>query len=59
MVIPVDDVNVPSHQAHLQAEDGVILPVVLMDVLYCVAVGDPNKLLTKEVVEAFVHPIVP
>jgi hypothetical protein len=28
VIIPVDNVNIPSHQSHLQAKDGVVCTII-------------------------------
>ncbi len=52
---PMHDVYVPSHQAHLQAEDGLICAIVQKEKLDCITVSHPNKLTPVSHMAYFVH----
>ncbi len=58
VVLSVDNIDVPTHQAHLQSKDGVIGTVIGEDKLNCIAVCNPDKSLTKQVMAALVHSVV-
>jgi hypothetical protein len=59
VVCPMQDVYVPSHQAHLQAEDGLICAIVRKEKLDCITVSHPNKLRPVTHMAYFVHSPVP
>ncbi len=60
MVIrPMHDVYVSSHQAHLQAEDGLIHAIVRKEKLDCITVSHPNESTPVAHMAYFVHSPVP
>ncbi len=60
MVIrPMHNVYVPSHQAHLQAEDGLIRAIVRKVKLDCITVSHPNESMPVAHMAYFVHSPVP
>ena len=59
VVCPMHDVYVPSHQAHLQAEDGLICAIVQKEKLDCITVSHPNKSAPVAHMAYFVHSPVP
>jgi hypothetical protein len=54
MVIPVFDIHIPAHEAHLQPKDSGIATIVRQDEFDSVAVRNPSKMLPKTHVAAFV-----
>jgi hypothetical protein len=55
MIILMDDVDIPTHQTHLQAENGWVGTVVGKDEFNCITVSSPHKVLAKEHMAALVH----
>jgi hypothetical protein len=55
MIILMDDVNIPAHQMHLQAEDGGVGTVVGKNEFNHITVSNPHKAWAKEHVEALVN----
>jgi hypothetical protein len=58
VVRQMHDVYVPSHQAHLQAEDGLICAIVQKEI-DCITVSHPNKSAPVAHMAYFVHSPVP
>ena len=54
----MDDVDVPTHQAHLQAEDSRIAAVVGQDKFNGVTIRDPDEPLTEDVVSDLIYAVV-
>ncbi len=59
VVCPMHDVYVPSHQAHLQAEDGLIRAIVRKEKLDCITVSHPQESTPVAHMAYFVHSPVP
>jgi hypothetical protein len=55
IIVPMDYVDIPAHQTHLQAKDGMVGTVVGKDETDCLIVGNPHKALTKKHVAPLVH----
>jgi hypothetical protein len=51
----MDYVDIPEHQTHLQAKDGVVGTIIGKNEMDRVTVGNPHKALTKKHMAAFVH----
>jgi hypothetical protein len=51
----MDYVNIPAHQTHLQAKDGMVGTVIRKNEMGCVTVGNPHKALAKKHMAALVH----
>jgi hypothetical protein len=51
----MDYVNIPAHQMHLQAKDGVVGTILGKNEMDHVTVGDPHKALTKKHMAALIH----
>jgi hypothetical protein len=51
----MDYVDIPAHQMHLQAKDGMVGTFVGKDESYHITVSNPHKALTKEHMAALVH----
>jgi hypothetical protein len=51
----MDDVDIPAHQTHLQAKDGVVGNVLGKNEMDCITVGNPHKAFTKKHVAALVN----
>jgi len=54
MVIPVLDIHIPAHEAHLQPKDGGITAIVGYDEFDSIAIRNPSKTLPKTHMAAFV-----
>jgi hypothetical protein len=54
----VNNINVPAHEAHLQAKDGLIGTILRQDKLDCVAIH-PNELSAVAHVTDFIHCPIP
>jgi hypothetical protein len=59
MIVSMDNVDIPAHQTHLQAEDGWVGTVIGKDKFNCIAISCPHKTLAKEHVAALVHGPIP
>jgi hypothetical protein len=55
MIVSMDNVDIPTHQTHLQMKDGPIGTEVGKDELNCITVHCPHKALTKKHVAALIH----
>jgi hypothetical protein len=55
MIISMDDVNIPTHQTHLQAENGWVGTVVGKNEFNCITVSSPHEALAKEHMAALVQ----
>jgi hypothetical protein len=51
----MDYVNIPAHQTHLHAKDGMVGTIVGKNETDCITVGNPHKALTKKHMAALVH----
>jgi hypothetical protein len=51
----MDNVDVPSHDAHLKALDCLIATIIRMKKPSCVTVYDPNKAMPGQHVATFTH----
>jgi hypothetical protein len=51
----MDYVNIPAHQTHLQAKDGMVGAIVGKNETDCVTVSNPHKPLTKKHMAALVY----
>jgi hypothetical protein len=51
----MDYVDIPAHQMHPHAKDGMVGTVVGKNEMDCVTVGNPHKALTKKHMAALVH----
>jgi hypothetical protein len=51
----MDDVNIPTHQMHLQAENGWVGTVIGKDEFNRITVSSPHKALAKKHMAALVH----
>jgi hypothetical protein len=51
----MDYVDIPAHQTHLQAKDGMVGTVIGKNETYLVTVGNPHKALTKKHMATLVH----
>jgi hypothetical protein len=55
----VYNINVPTHQVHLQSKNCRIAAFVGQNELYCIAISHPDKTLSKNHVAAFVDGAIP
>ena len=55
----MDDINVPTHETHLQAKDGLVGAVIRQDKLDCVAICYPDKALAVTHVPNLIHCPIP
>jgi hypothetical protein len=51
----MDSVDIPAHQMHLQAKDGVVGTLIGKNETDRITVGNPHKALTKKHMTACVH----
>ncbi len=54
----VHNIHVPTHKAHLQLQNSRVAASVGQNEFYGIAIGDPEKALSKYVVSAFVDGVV-
>jgi hypothetical protein len=54
----VYNINVPSHQAHLQTQNRGIAAFVGQYEIFCIAIGHPDKALAENHVVAFVDGVI-
>jgi hypothetical protein len=55
----VDNVDAPTHQAHLQTQNSRVAAFVRQDELDSVTVSHPNEALAKDILAALVDGIIP
>ncbi len=55
MIISMDNFDIPTHQTHLQAENGWVGTVIGKDEINCITVSSPHKALAKEHMAGLVH----
>ena len=58
-VRPVDYINIPAHQAHLQAYNSRVAAFIRQNELDCIAVSDPNKALAEDILATLVDCPIP
>jgi hypothetical protein len=51
----MDDIDIPAHQAHLEAENRWVGTIIRKDELNRIAVGCPHESLSKEHMTTFVY----
>jgi hypothetical protein len=51
----MDYVDIPTHQMHLQAKDGMVGTIIGKNEMDCITVGNPYTTLTKKHMVALVH----
>jgi hypothetical protein len=54
-VVPMDDINVPAHETHLESQHGWIVAIIQLDEMSGVTICDPHKALSKEHVTILVN----
>jgi hypothetical protein len=54
----VDNVNVPTHQAHLQTQNSRVAAFVQQDELDSATVSHPNEALAEDILAALVNGII-
>jgi hypothetical protein len=59
MIVSMDNIGIPTHQTHLQVEDGWVGTIIGKDEFNCITVSRPHKTLAKEHVVALVHGLIP
>jgi hypothetical protein len=55
VVCLMDDVNIPTHEVHLEVKDSLIGSIMQKDKLDCIAISDPHKLTTVTLMAYFIY----